>query len=165
MRESTKFYFNNLEPISERCYKLLSNLSFSTGSRVFGGYSDESDYDFLISASNFSRLNKKYSIPSCYDSGEYNTDFFEVVYLKYQDKVLNVLIFKDDFVYKLYVDTTKIVRFLVRFTFFRKLCESKDMRVLLFESMLYILSKQRGIFVIEPPNYKYISGSGDDIPF
>lgn len=142
-----------------------------SGSQVYGGATESSDYDYLIS--------EKCSPPILkflwgtdyytYKKGDYRTEHFLSVYvLSPDDNLVNLILFVHDEAFELWCKATKLLKVMTKIPIVRKMCRVKRSRVLLFEALLYSLDTYYGSKVVVEDVYR-VPKSGaeddDDIPF
>lgn len=101
--------FQKLKSIPENIQKIIKKHSYLTGSMKFNCFSENSDYDLLMHPDFFEEPDYIMLDSFSYSDTSYDPDEnFSSLYVRLNDKCLNLLIFDDENEYKIWKKATDI---------------------------------------------------------
>jgi predicted nucleotidyltransferase len=134
-------------PISEEKEKRLFDKGFLTGSRLFGGFAEDSDYDLLFHNPkdwDFHNDGFGYDGKLAYIPNEYRTKEFTSWYFRTKDnKYLNIIDFYEKEDYFVWCKSTEILFNMIKNSVFIKNgMNDKEIRVNMFETIKSCVRKE-----------------------
>lgn len=138
IKEKIKKRLDSREPIPKHLWSLIIKKGTLAGSTLFGGFTDTSDYDYIL----YDIKIQDFSDYFAYDFNDYNEMGFQSYYVKNKnDQIINMLIMNSKKEYIIWKKSTKLMMKLISIPIFKKAFKNKKIRVEMFEILKKIYGK------------------------